>query len=157
MFSYTRQRKKLIKVGWVCITLEIICSFFINFQSSITIFYLNWFQFQIIIITIYEHPLVTWIYISKCKMYQIVTVEILSLLMKRKNKRTFNNISKKVIGAINKVFKKKMNWLTMVPLPQQERSVDTYFSIAVNGETVNDKRRYEWLRLRSFLTFPLTS
>lgn len=107
MFSYTRQRKKLIKVGWVCITLEIICSFFINFQSSITIFYLNWFQFQIIIITIYEHPLVTWIYISKCKMYQNVTVEILSLLMKRKNKRTFNNISKKVIGAINKVFKKK--------------------------------------------------
>lgn len=157
MFSYTRQRKKLIKVRWVCITLEIICSFFINFQSSITIFYLNWFQFQIIIITIYEHPLVTWIYISKCKMYQNVTVEILSLLMKRKNKRTFNNISKKVIGAINKVFKKKMNWLTMVPLPQQERSVDTYFSIAVNGETVNDKRRYEWLRLRSFLTFPLTS
>lgn len=107
MFSYTRQRKKLIKVRWVCITLEIICSFFINFQSSITIFYLNWFQFQIIIITIYEHPLVTWIYISKCKMYQNVTVEILSLLMKRKNKRTFNNISKKVIGAINKVFKKK--------------------------------------------------
>lgn len=50
-----------------------------------------------------------------------------------------------------------MNCLTMVPLPQQERSVDTYFSIAINGETVNDKRRYEWLRLRSFLTFPLTS
>lgn len=43
----------------------------------------------------------------------------------------------------------------MLPLPQ-ENSLDSYFK-SVNRESDRDDMRYEWLRLRSFSTFPLIS
>lgn len=45
----------------------------------------------------------------------------------------------------------------MHPSSRHENSLDSYFSASVNGESDRDDMRYEWLRLRSFSTFPLNS
>lgn len=45
----------------------------------------------------------------------------------------------------------------LIMLPSSKHSLDSYFSASVNRESDRDEMRYEWLRLRSFSTFPLIS
>ncbi|XP_062596293.1 baculoviral IAP repeat-containing protein 7-like [Saccostrea cucullata] len=47
------------------------------------------------------------------------------------------------------------SWITL-PLSEQPDSLNSYFSASLqNGDVINEMR-YEWLRLRSYSTFPLT-
>nr|XP_022293847.1 baculoviral IAP repeat-containing protein 7-A-like [Crassostrea virginica]XP_022293848.1 baculoviral IAP repeat-containing protein 7-A-like [Crassostrea virginica] len=51
----------------------------------------------------------------------------------------------------------RVNHLTVLPVSRQGNSLESYFRDSLNSVAVTDEMRYEWLRLRSFSTYPFTS
>ncbi|XP_056016025.1 E3 ubiquitin-protein ligase XIAP-like isoform X2 [Ostrea edulis] len=48
------------------------------------------------------------------------------------------------------------NHISVYPTSEQPNTLDTYFSACIDSGNVVNEMRYEWLRLRSFSTFPLS-
>jgi hypothetical protein len=54
-------------------------------------------------------------------------------------------------------FQLHSNHIRVYPSSEQSNSLESYFSASMDNGNVVNEMRYEWLRLRSFSTFPLTS